>query len=433
MLEDVLREWGAEEVSAMDVYTDIFRLGEGCIQRSGEDRNGKSNPLVYMKNNGTEHGQYRVLLEDTFEQTLKEAQGYDFAIVNGLTYFGRKNVSAASHKMYAMIFDLDGVTDDSVFNFMSGAFRAKVYPVPNYIILSGHGLHLYYVFEDPIYLYAETKTKLKELKYELTRKMWNRYTSKIEKPQIQGCNQGFRPIGGKTKIDGIRVRAFRVSDHQHTMESLAEYVPDVKIDKKKRGHLTLDEARKLYPEWYQRRIVEGDTSKGRWTCKPDLYEWWIRRVMAGATYGHRYFDIMCLAIYAVKCGISEDRLKRDAYGLIPFMNEVAPKELFTEADVKSALECYDERYVRFPRDDIERISAIRIDKNRRNGRKQADHIKLMNYVRDEINHNTDWRQGNGRPSKRDTVIEWRMQNPTGRKCDCRRDTGLSRPTIDKYW
>ncbi len=36
MLEDVLRKYGASEVSAMEMYGDIFRLGTGFIQRSSE-------------------------------------------------------------------------------------------------------------------------------------------------------------------------------------------------------------------------------------------------------------------------------------------------------------------------------------------------------------------------------------------------------------
>lgn len=31
------------------------------------------------------------------------------------------------------------------------------------------------------------------------------------------------------------------------------------------------------------------------------------------------------------------------------------------------------------------------------------------------------------------VREWRTCNPVGRKVECHRDTGISRPTIDKYW
>jgi len=31
------------------------------------------------------------------------------------------------------------------------------------------------------------------------------------------------------------------------------------------------------------------------------------------------------------------------------------------------------------------------------------------------------------------VAEWQANNPHGKKVDCYRDTGVSRPTIDKYW
>ena len=31
------------------------------------------------------------------------------------------------------------------------------------------------------------------------------------------------------------------------------------------------------------------------------------------------------------------------------------------------------------------------------------------------------------------VQEWQAKNPQGKKIDCYRDTGVSRPTINKYW
>ena len=39
----------------------------------------------------------------------------------------------------------------------------------------------------------------------------------------------------------------------------------------------------------------------------------------------------------------------------------------------------------------------------------------------------------GRPDKKAIVTEWRKNNPWGKKIDCQRETGLSRPTILKYW
>ena len=51
--------------------------------------------------------------------------------------------------MFALIFDLDGVTPFSLYSFLDRAKRrvSDFYPYPNYVALSGHGVHLYYLFE----------------------------------------------------------------------------------------------------------------------------------------------------------------------------------------------------------------------------------------------------------------------------------------------
>ena len=144
---------------------------------------------------------------------------------------------------------------------------------------------------------------------------------------------------------------------------------------------------------------------------------------------------MCLAIYGVKSGISEDEVRSDAYDLIPFMNEIYPEEPFTETDVESALECYDERYCTFPIEDISRLSGIQIQKNKRNGRKRSVHIAIVNrmrvFERDELGE--DPYRNNGRPNKRQVVIGWRSDHPDGIKAECIRETGLDRKTVSKYW
>ena len=439
MLEDVLKKWGGVEVTAMEVYRDIFHLGENDIQKEGEAKGAyKSNPLGYYKNENEDKGHYRIMFDDTFEEVLKELQQADFSILNGITYFGRKNTQAHASKMYAMIFDLDGVTDETLGNFLHSCFSEfTIYPLPNYIILSGHGVHLYYVFEEPIPLYPNIKLQLKELKYALIQKMWNRYTTKNwEKVQYQGINQGFRVIGGKTKIEGVLVRAFRLNTHPYCLEQLNQYIPeDKRIDESKlwkESKMTLAEAKKKYPEWYDKRVVQGQR-KGTWTCKEDLYRWWIRRIEEGASVGHRYFCIMCLAIYGVKSGVPQEQVEQDAKRLLPFLDNMSDTEPFTENDVMSALDCFDERYITFPIKDIEKLSGIDIPRNKRNGRKQADHVKLMNFIRDEINGNKDWRNMDGRPTAEQTVREWRETHPEGRKADCIRETGLSKPTVYRWW
>lgn len=108
-LESVLLEYGASEVSAMDVYSDIFQLGYGFIQTEGEPGGlHKANPIIL----GSFGGHYdsdgklvgdrrrrRILLEDTFEDTLAEFRDANWAITNGLTYWGRV-IHAEIHRRY---------------------------------------------------------------------------------------------------------------------------------------------------------------------------------------------------------------------------------------------------------------------------------------------------------------------------------------------
>ena len=250
MLQDIIKDYNGVEVPALEVYKDIFRIGEGYIQKFNDDsHNLKANPLGYYRNKGDSKGHYRVFFEDTFEETLQELQQSDFAIINGISYFGRRNTQEHASKMFCMIFDLDGVTDNTLKNFLHGAYTKDytIYPIPNYIITSGHGVHLYYLFEEPVPLFPNIKLQLKNLKYALTRRMWNMYTSTIEQPQMQGINQGFRVIGGKSKVEGYTSKAFRLNTHPYSLEQLGQYVEQqYRVDESKlyrESKLTLQDAK----------------------------------------------------------------------------------------------------------------------------------------------------------------------------------------------
>jgi len=109
---------------------------------------------------------------------------------------------------------------------------------------------------------------------------------------------------------------------------------------------------------------------------------------------------------------------------------------FTKDDVVCALEMFNEDYVTFPRDDIAKISGLTMPVNKRNWRKQKDHLEIARAIRDigvRQKGKKDWRDGNGRHNAEWEVYRWRQQHPEGRKADCIRDTGLSKPTVYKWW
>ena len=150
---------------------------------------------------------------------------------------------------------------------------------------------------------------------------------------------------------------------------------------------------------------------------------------------------MCLAIFAIKCDIPEEELKRDALELVPILdrlsNDTDPKSRFTKEDALCALHGYRDNFKTWGRDKIALVSAIPLPPNKRNYRPQSEHIRIMNAVREVLHPNGSWRNIDGRPkgsgTKAEQIKAWRLANPNGKKIDCHRETGITRPTIDKWW
>ena len=315
-----------------------------------------------------------------------------------------------------------------------------ILPKASFVVNSGTGLHLYYILSEPVPMYPQNQHYLKELKYSLTRQIWNRFTSTIKQPQMQGIMQGFRVVGSWSKLGkGYPVTAYRLGDRVE-LDGLLDYIPASNGERQKlqgilrKTTMPLAEAKEKYPDWYERRIVKGER-RGRWTVKRDLYDWWLRRIRDEIRVGHRYHGVMTLAIYAKKCGIEEAELRQDAYSLLLPYDEMSIEEVnrFTREDVEAALSMFNEDYVTFPRDDIARLSGMPMPVNKRNWRKQAEHLGRARAVQAFDDPDGRWRNREGRPKAQICVFEWRQQHPEGRKADCHRDTGLDPKTIRKWW
>jgi len=439
MLQDMLLQYGCTLADPDELYTDLFWLGDHLIQREGEYRseNGeyKGNPMIYVNDAEKLQGQMKryILLEDTFLDQLHEAQTYPSNLINGVTYFGKKKDKEHADKCFGMIFDLDNLDDGKAENFLY-AMQQKIYPDPNYIVISksGIGLHLYYLFDEPIRLYPKIKVQLKELKYALTSLIWNPYTSYDKKVQYQSYDQSFM-VAGTTDV----MKAFKCRSARWAVRELSGYVrsefdeSDLWIESK----YTLDQAKEKFPEWYEKVIENNEKMEGTWTCKRDLYDWWKRKLIepeTGASYGHRFWCVMMLAIYAIKCNVSFDELEKDAHDLIPFLDSLNKNEPFTKHDVKSALECYDISFKHFPIDDIAKLSAIPIQKNKRNGRKQEIHLERARAVQLVDYPNFEWRNKDGAPTKEKLVRDYAANHPEQSITEIARALNISRPTVYKY-
>ena len=431
-----------ERVNGCDFYKDIFPNNE-----NEGDLNidySKPNAIYLYQDEGTNKMKRRVMLNDTWEEDyINYIERNPMTLCGGLSYRGRTNKLEKAQRMNALIFDLDGVGEKELKNILylttMSSSQMRSIPMPTYIVVSGTGLHLYYVFKEPIDLYPNIKVQLKSLKYDLTFRFWNpTITSKERQIQYQSINQGFRMVGSINGKYDVEVIAFKTGN-RYTLTDLNSYVDkkenQVDINKPFRvTKMTKEQAKNYYPEWYQRVVVNGDKRLKKWNIKGKqgyaLYEWWRSHALQ-IKGGHRYFYLMCMSIYACKCDVPLKKLKQDMRDDFFLVSNIEHSNPLTEDDIKSALEMYSKEYYNFKIDDIEKLTDIRIKKNKRNGRKQEMHLKGARAIRD-IN-NPNWRDGNGRKPKKDIVQEWRKINPNGKKVDCIRETGLSKPTVYKWW
>lgn len=447
----------------MEFYRELFPKGE-LEHKALRDENGKpvydtdeykyTGIVIEVQEGFDESGKpcrtakRRNVTDDL--QTLEQLQeSENFCFLSPISYVGKSRESKNARMLYALCIEVDNLVFQNDRTYPEGLinlvqqFESGVLPRPTYLVLSGNGVHLYYFLAEPIALFNSARLSLSKFKYDLTTHIWNKYvttTHTQEKIQYESLFQPFRLVGGVTK-SGARTVAYKLGERV-TVEYLnsGKWVfPENQIDlgyqPPRRQKLTLERAKKLYPEWYQERIVEGKPSKnGSWVCNRAVYDWWKRKIEF-AQVGHRYYCLMCLSIYAIKCDIDRDELEKDCFSFLDRFDALTDEESnhFTERDVISAIQSFEDKdLVRYPIKAIVFRSGIPIEKNKRNYRKQPVHLKHARLSLEDKNEEYGITL-QGRPDKQQIVKEWRASHPEGRKADCIRDTGLSKPTVLKWW
>lgn len=436
-----------EEWNGYDFYRFLFPNNE----RTGELQLNYSKPnAIFLYGGDFESDsdrtfKRRIMLSDTWKDDFMEyVEGNNKTLCSGLAFRGRANKLENAQRMNALIFDLDQVGETEIDNFFYGVEKNYT-PKPTFVVSSGTGVHLYYVFEEPIDLYPNIKTQLKSLKYDLTWRIWRwKETSKLKQIQYQSISQGFRMVGSINEKYNLPVRAFKTGDRV-TLSYMNLFVQDEKnkvdiLKPFKPSKMTRAEAKISYPEWYQRKVVEKNYQPKKWNIGgqkghrgDELYVWWLNQ-WDKAVAGHRYFYLMCLSIYACKCDVPYERLEKDMLEVFPKIEELKRHENpLTIEDVRSALEAYSKDYYNYSIKEIEILANFRIERNRRNYRKQEEHLRRARTVQLVDYPNGEWRDNNGRKSAEKIVLNWRQENPAGTPKMCIEETGLSKNTVYKWW
>lgn len=401
---------------------------------------------------------------------VARCKGAYFCIVSPVLFRGWHRNLKNAERCFGIGIDLDHVDKPElmhqvIVNMTRVIDGRKWWPVPNIVTNSGHGLHLYFLFEKSIDIHTEDQQNLmKKLKYGLINRIWNVNSiyglvsskSGVQDVQRQGITQGFRPPGSLTKFQ-VPVTSFALERQvYHTVGELNEYISPTskykltedEVDALESGKqydpskTKLEVAKKLWPDWFQRRILNKEPIR-KWKPEMRLYDFTLKMITddeSPIAVGHRYSCLRMLAIIASKCEVPYKRLKKDALELVPRLKELADpddsKTVFKDSDVEAALSCYfkDDVYkskweTMLEKTGLEQFYGSRYRKLTAEQKKEAatkrrdqkTHLARARLLQQFDDPNGKWRNNDGRPvgsltpagnsTQAQLVKAWRIEHP----------------------
>lgn len=472
-----------EELSPLEYYRLMFP--EGSFQKPNESNGDyKPNGIIQYRCKDEEKNTMHIHVINDDLQSIKDCvenkgryKDHDFVIISGCAYIGRQKTNKNVRMCHAIIIDIDAV-DKSKLSCILGMGDAGLVPIPTAIVVSGNGVHVVYMLDKPIPTYSTKATILANLKAMLTRKLWNANTSFDPNVQYQGIVQGYRAVGTLTK-KGHLTRAFltgkkvKIEDLIDAIKEI-DVVPFLKPNKKLPNgtvshklysqrlkecmsqkdfsekmleelgyydfHTPLSEAKSLWPDWYNRIIVQKQKPR-HYKAGVGLYNWWLGKINSkeNVHIGNRRNCLYCLAAFAQKCDVDESVFLNDINSLLPLYESMAVNNetKFTQGDVNSVLDSYrNTDLTRMTKKRMQMITGIKFPEkdSSKERKKRNEHLKECRDIRDaNYTDGTHWYDGGGRPSKEEIVKQYISSHPEVKSISkIAKECGVSRPTVYKY-
>lgn len=438
---DVLEQM-FNETSPLGYYRSVFP--QGSLEPMGVYRDGAYCAIaITIKDDGKA---WRTHITDGLEQLPALIEDSNFTMLAPVSFAGKQASNANARFLYALEFDLDfirknksgdlvGMRDLFYQTSISQDDPFNRLPRPTYVIASSsRNLHIVYLLEKPIALYSNVVSQVRQFRKAFIPKLWNSYiTEQSKHPQYEiSPVQAFRLCGSKSKDGSNKVRCFKTGERV-TLETMNSYVDeDSQITETfYQNDYTIEEAKELFPDWYQKRIVDKLPAYS-WQAHRGLYEWWKNR-LPEIEVGHRYHYLLCMGAYAIKCGISKEELTKDVMFARRELDKISPIDNpLTISEAMKALQSAVEVARFMKRETISNLSGLEIKQQKRNGRKQTVHLATMRAIQSVLYPNGEWRYKGGAPTKKDLIFAYLEQHPKATIRQTAQDLGISKTTVQKW-
>ena len=436
-----------KKVTAEELYTHLF----GTLDIEGpfffKDRAGKDN------NKGTNRI-YKL------EEAIKEYKNTKSISVCACRFYKNKILMQFINDVYAIVIDADSVTSKRLDSIFQNGFELKLsdtkthkLPKPTYIVNSGTGIHLYYVFNEPIPYFKKQSNELNKLYKMMAHDLTADHHFGM-KEQILWIGQPYRMVGSLTKID-TETTAFMYGDEWNIDELANWYGITTKFERRKniKMEISKDTFREISynntkTEVNNEVFIETpitNSSIKKITAIPKhtnikFYDSTFKGIKEKTTCGHRYYSMVALCAVAKKCQITKDRLENDLSELADYFNLEAKNNgtpLIEDDEVRNALKSFKEIGKKNTRVTLENWLGWKYDapyrKDKKVRRSREAHLKRARALLQLAIEAGEVNPAKKADKYRAKVEQILINIPTAKKCDVIRETGFDKKTVYKYY
>ena len=310
------------------------------------------------------------------------------------SFFGGWPKERLVKDVYAFVIDLDCVSPADLRVLLKR--EIKKLP-PTYVVNSGQGLHIVYMFKVPVACYTKRKKVLKQAIKALAG-LFKVKTYSYKVDPTATLVHAYRVVGSRTKL-GQTAKAYKVNIDTYLFE---------KHEKK---------------QTTQRKASYNNDVAVLPTGRVRFYDSTYERVRHEVDEGHRYLSLFALAIIAYKCRVPREQAEEDISDLVDLFNQKEHVKRVRENEIEKAMMGYSQKFVKVNSYTLEEYLGFAFHRStKRNGLKQGEHLLIARAVK----------AAKQKATKEIQMKRYLQNNPGASLKKIEEDLGWSRRTIVKY-
>ena len=384
---------GFDGVYYKEFYERIFKKN---IQTKGIMYDGLGNPMMnairYLKGSEKEKKftKKSLVLRDFSSLDLFVESSY-FVVISLCSYVGKRKDIRKAVSCHAIAIDIDYLDYKTLHNVLILCNTHQYCPKPTFLVLSGGGCHLYWIFKEPIWLNQNNIKTLNAIKKSLISVFWNSKTTGNRAIQQNTIFQSFRAVDTRVKFSSsIFTKAFDIGGDEVEPSDFEKCAFLMKFAKKQGyDNFTIKQRVpfcELSPETQERLSNPKPKERKSQPNEQNIariqkrYYWWLEKIKTEPPLvGCRYYRCLALSAFAKKSYISKQQLESDLLSLVPiFDNHFEP---FTQNDALNALKAYDDfkGLGKLTRQHISELTNIEIAKKQKSKNSRSENMILVNF------------------------------------------------------